>query len=128
MLNQDKFICKPKIFYRKLKPLNEEYLYLRYENIINNIVVLVTEHGSIDMRIENLVGLECVDLLADFLVALSINNEGKYFNNSYLEQYIQYYDSPDKVYYDEFNSFLEWSNAMISEDHFLYVHNCYGRH
>lgn len=119
--NIDKFICKPKIFNRKSK----DHLSLRYEGIINNIVIQVDDHSSIDVRVEALVGLECVDLLADFLVDLKTTDEGKYYNFSILEQYRQYYNDLQAVFYDEFNNFLEWSNALISEKNFLYVYNCY---
>ena len=126
--NIDKFIFKPVIFYRKpkYKKLKDEYLFLRYEGIINNIVIRIDDCCMIDIQVENLVGLELVDLLTDFLVALRTDDNGKYYNESLLEDYRRYYDSEEQVFYDEFNLFLRWSNDMISEDKFLYVYNLYN--
>lgn len=119
--NRDNFICKPLI-----SEDSDSYLALQYENIIDNIVVRVDNNSSINIRVENLIGLEYVDLLADFLVVLMTNESGKYYNESLPEQNRVYYDIPEPIYYDEYNLFLKWSNKTITKDKYLYVQNIYN--
>lgn len=125
--NQSKFECKPYFFYRKKG--QKKYFYLRYKNIINNIVISVSDNGQIDIDAHNLKNIlqgnfnqkfhGFTTFTAGFYVVLKKGKDGKYYNQLHITPIS--YESPEEVYYEQFNLFLEWSNRAIKKENLLFL-------
>ncbi|MFN8578887.1 MAG: hypothetical protein U0354_18820 [Candidatus Sericytochromatia bacterium] len=114
--NKDKFINKPIIFEE-----SDSYLTLKYENIIDDILIRIDNNSAISVIYENSFENESKNLISDFFVVLKENENNKYFNEGLSEENRVYYHIPELVYYDEYNLFLKWSNDFILKDNYICI-------